>query len=134
MKDGFSISRVAKLAGVGVETIRFYEREGILPEPPRTQAGYRVYGADAAPRIRFVKRAQELGFSLKEIAGLLALRVKPRTDCSGVKKRAEAKLEEIDDKIRDLKRMRKVLEDVTRACVANRPIEDCPILKSFEGK
>lgn len=132
--DSLTIGRVAKLAGVGIETIRFYEREGIIEEPPRRESGYREYGGEIITRLRFIKRAQELGFSLKEISELLALRVSPKENCSRVKKRAELKLEEIEAKIRDLKRMQTVLNEVTQACVASKPISDCPILKCFDEK
>jgi MerR family mercuric resistance operon transcriptional regulator len=134
MKNSLTIGQVAKAAGVGIETIRFYEREGIIAEPPRRESGYRDYGGEVVTRLRFIKRAQELGFSLKEISGLLALRVNPKENCERVKKRAEAKLEEIDLKIRDLKRIKKVLTEVTVACVASKPISDCPILGAFEGR
>ena len=129
-----TIGQVAKQAGVGIETIRFYEREGIIEEPPRRESGYRDYDGEAVTRLQFIKRAQDLGFSLKEIGELLALRVKPNSNCAAVKKRAEAKLEEIAEKIRDLKRMQKTLNELTEACVASKPISDCPILESFKGK
>jgi len=134
MNETLTIGQVAKLAGVGVETIRFYERKRVLKEPPRRESGYREYSRDTVRELRFIKRAQELGFSLKEITGLLALRVNPRQDCSGVKKRAEAKISEIRDKVRDLKRIQRVLEEVTRACVASKPIRECPILNCFDGQ
>ncbi len=131
-KGSLTIGQVAKQAGVGVETIRFYERERIIAEPPRRESGYREYDPEIVKRLHFIKRAQELGFSLKEIVQLLALRVDPRTSCAGVKKRAEAKLEEIERKIQDLKRMQKILKEVTAACVASKPITDCPILHCFD--
>lgn len=127
-----SIGQVAKLAGVGIETIRFYEREGIIKEPPRRDSGYRMYDPEIIGRLRFIKRAQELGFSLKEIAEMLSLRVKPNQNCEWVKKKAESKLEEIGRKIADLKRMQKILTEVTEACVASKPVADCPILLAFD--
>jgi MerR family transcriptional regulator, copper efflux regulator len=127
-----TIGQVAKLAGVGIQTIRFYEREKVIEEPVRRESGYRQYDEEIVRRLRFIKRAQALGFSLREISSLLALRVNPKESCKGVKKQAEEKLEEIERKIDDLKRMQKVLNDVTRACVASRPIADCPILQCFE--
>ncbi len=129
-----TIGEVAKQAGVGVETIRFYEREGIIAEPPRRESGYREYDDRVVTRIRFIRRAKELGFSLKEISDLMKLQVDPKANCSGVKKRAEAKLQEIENKIRDLKRMQKIFNEVAAACVAAKPISDCPILKCFEAK
>lgn len=128
-----TIGEVAKQSGVGIETIRFYEREGIIAEPPRRESGYREYDYEVITRIRFIRRAKELGFSLKEISELMKLKVDPRANCSGVKKRAEAKLEEIENKIRDLKRMQKILNEVAVACVAAKPISDCPILKCFDS-
>jgi MerR family copper efflux transcriptional regulator len=130
--SAITIGQVAKLAQVGVETIRFYEREGIIAEPPRRESGYRIYDTAIVTRLRFIKRAQELGFSLKEISELLALRVKANQNCERVKKRAESKLSEIKQKISDLTRMQKILTEVTEACVASKPIADCPILKAFE--
>ncbi len=127
-----SIGQVAKQSGVGIETIRFYEREGVIPKPTRTDAGYRQYSLDIIRRLHFIKRAQELGFSLKEISQLIALRVTPKSNCSEVKKRALLKLDNINEKIADLERMRSALEDVTKACVTSRPIKDCPILNSFD--
>lgn len=132
--DRLTIGKVAKLAGVGIETIRFYERERIISEPPRSESGYRDYDPEIVTRLHFIKRAKELGFSLKEISELLALRVNPNQNCSGVKKRAEGKLAEIEIKIKDLKRMQKILTKVTEACEASKPISDCPILKSFDDQ
>lgn len=134
VETSLTIGKVAKLTGVGIETIRFYEREGIIEEPPRRESGYREYDPGIVTRLHFIKRAQQLGFSLKEISELLKLRVNPKENCSGVKRRAETKLHEIDGKIRDLKRMRKILAEVTEACVASKPITDCPILKAFEDR
>src|SRR5437867_898580 len=107
--SGFSISQVARQAGVGVETIRFYERKGLIKEAPRRESGYRQFSLDAVKRIRFIKRAQELGFSLSEIADLLSLRAVPYSSCKDVKRRAEAKLADIERKLQDLQRMKNTL-------------------------
>ncbi len=126
---------MAKLAGIGIETIRFYEREGIIEDPPRRESGYREYSTEIIGRLHFIKRAQELGFSLKEISELLALRVNPEEEIrvSGSKEAGRIKARgDRAHKIRDLKRMQKILNEVTEACVASKPISDCPILKSFE--
>lgn len=128
-----TIGQLAKVAGVGVETIRFYEREGVLARAERRESGYREFPPAAVTRLRFVRRAQELGFSLKEIKELLSLKTDTRRDCSGVKKRAVAKLDSIDGKLRDLKRMRAELLRLTVACDAKRPIGECPILRAFEA-
>jgi MerR family transcriptional regulator, copper efflux regulator len=97
-----TIGKVAKGTNVGIETVRFYEREGLIEKSPRRDSGYRAYPADTVDRLRFIKRAKELGFSLKEIKELLALRIAPGTTCGQIKKRAEAKIEDIEDKISNL--------------------------------
>jgi len=79
--ESMTIGKLAKRAGVGVETIRFYERKGLLPEPPRRYSGYREYPESAIDRVRFIRRAKELGFTLKEIGELLELRIRPGTTC-----------------------------------------------------
>src|SRR5689334_7624054 len=100
-----TIGHVAKMAGVGVETIRFYEREGLLTKPKRRPSGYRVFTADVVGRIQFIKKAKQLGFSLKEIRDLLSLKVNGRATKADVKKHVDAKIVEIDERLRDLKRM-----------------------------
>src|SRR6185436_5745623 len=99
-----TIGQVAKLAGVGVETIRFYEREGLLNKPKRKQSGYRLFGPEVVRRIRFIKSVKELGFSLKEIRELLFLRVDSKGTAAEVKKRVDSKIEQIDRRIYDLKK------------------------------
>jgi MerR family mercuric resistance operon transcriptional regulator len=130
--DGLTIGQVARQASVNVETLRYYERRGLIPAPPRRASGYRQYPARTVARIRFIKRAQELGFSLREISGLLALRVDPGTTCADVRTRAEAKIAEIEEKIRDLRRMRMALERLASACRGKGPTSDCPILEELE--
>lgn len=127
-----TIGQVAREAGVGVETIRFYERVGLLEEPPRRQSGYRQYSSDAVKRIRFIKRAKELGFSLKEIKELLYLRVDTSTSCGAVKRRAEAKISDIERKVQDLQRMKRALVKLAAACSGRGPISECPILDALE--
>ena len=94
-----TIGQLARRAGVGVETVRFYEREGLISEPPRRPSGYRDYPLEAVSRIVFIRRAKKLGFSLKEISELLGLRVRPRRNCAQVKQNADAKIDDIDAKI-----------------------------------
>src|SRR5439155_12378390 len=101
--DRLSTGVVASRGGVNLETIRYYERRGLLPKPPRTPAGYRTFDAAALRRLRFIKQAQALGFSLKEIKELLALRVDPRTSCADVRRRAEAKIADVEAKLRVLR-------------------------------
>ena len=126
-----TIGALAKSASVNLETIRYYERQGLLPKPPRTRSGYRSFPADAPRRVRFIKRAQELGFSLKEIKELLEIRFDPGTTCADVRGRAEAKLADIDRKIRDLQRMREALARLTLACPGRGAVSGCPILESL---
>src|SRR5437773_11834268 len=115
--DTRSIGRVARKGGVGVETVRFYEREGLLEEPPRRASGYREYSEQVVKRIRFIKRAQQLGFSLKEITELLMLRVDGQTPCEEVKQHTEAKIAEVERKLVSLHRMRQALLQVHSLCV-----------------
>src|SRR6516225_4443730 len=105
VREKLTISRLAQLGGVNLETIRYYEREGLLPKPPRTEAGYRLFPSETARRLRFIKRAQELGFSLGEIRELLTLRMKPGTKREHIRSRAEAKITDIEQKIRTLEAM-----------------------------
>lgn len=124
-----TIGQLAKAAGVNIETIRFYERHGIIPEPPRRSSGYRQYSAEFVTRIRFIKRAQELGFSLKEIEELLALRVDSQTVCSDVQRRAEAKVHTIEQKIQMLQKMKQILLELLAHCHAQEPTGACPLLE-----
>lgn len=126
-------SDVARRAGVNIETLRFYERNGILPEPPRRASGYREYPPEAVRRVRFVKRAQELGFSLREIKDLLDLTTVPRAKAGKVRHMAEAKIVEIDHKIRDLQAMKATLEGLLCACDGRRPLATCPIIESLSS-
>ncbi|HEX5438031.1 MAG TPA: MerR family transcriptional regulator [Gemmatimonadaceae bacterium] len=129
-----TISQVAKAADVNTETIRYYEREGLLPEPPRTPTGYRQYTEDAIRRVRFMKRAQRLGFTLAEIGVLLRLRVRRGSACKEVVAEASSAIERIDGKIRELQRMRAALGTLTGACRTRRAMPGCPILDALEGE
>ena len=124
-----STSQLAKGANVNIETIRYYERRGLLPEPKRRESGYREYSEDDVSRIKFIKRAQELGFTLKEISELLALRVDAKTTCNKVKKQAEAKIVDIEEKIRLLKKMKAALGKLASSCKDHDPRHGCPILE-----
>ncbi|HVJ81936.1 MAG TPA: heavy metal-responsive transcriptional regulator [Planctomycetia bacterium] len=126
-----TIGRVAKAAGIGVETVRFYEREGLLEPPARKESGYRLYQADAVARLRFIRRAKELGFTLKEIRELFALRLDRSATRRDVRQRAAAKVTEIEGKIRDLERMKKTLSDLSATCHGDGPADGCPILKAL---
>ncbi len=128
---GLTIGQVAKGVEVNIETIRYYERMGLIPLPPRRESGYRQYPEDIVNRVRFIKRAQELGFSLKEVAELLSLRVGPNTTCGDVKKVADSKITEIVGKIQSLERMRDALMRLVETCEESRQAEECPILWAF---
>lgn len=130
--DSMTIGKVAKGAAVGIETVRFYEREGLIEKPPRRDSGYRTYPADTVDRVWFIKRAKELGFSLKEIKELMALRIAPGTTCGQIRKRAEDKIEDIEDKISSLQRMKQALRKLTAACGGKGSVSDCPILDALE--
>jgi len=129
-----TIGKVAQQAGIGVETVRFYEREGLIAEPPRGRSGYRQYPVSVVPRLLFIKRAKELGFTLNEIKQLLSLRLDPETTCAEVKQRAEVKIADIEDKLRSLRRMRKALIKLTESCSGRGPVDECPILKSLDPR
>jgi MerR family transcriptional regulator, copper efflux regulator len=128
-----TIGKLAKDAGVNLETVRYYERRGLLPKPPRsTSSGYRQFPEDAARRLRFIRRAQELGFSLAEIGELLSLRVSRTSTSGAIRTRTEAKIADIDSKIRTLESMKKSLQRLTKACDGCAPMADCPILDSLD--
>ena len=100
--EALKVGGVAKQAGVNLQTMHYYERRGLLPKPPRTALNYRAHPEDTVRRVRFIKRAQQLGFTLKEIKELLFLRAAPRTRCADVRRRAEDKVKDIEDKVRSL--------------------------------
>jgi len=127
-----SIGQVARLAAVGVETIRYYEREGLIDEPPRTESGYRQYPPETVLRIRFIRHAKELGFSLKEIGELLSLRTDSGASCVDVRERATAKISEIETKLQSLARMKDVLLTLAATCTGAGPTSECPILEALE--
>ena len=126
-----TIGQLAKRAQVNVETVRYYERQGLIPTPGRSASGYRQYTQETAARIRFIRRAKELGFSLREIGDLLSLDGNPDTVCAEVKERAEIKLVDIEERIRDLQRMKRVLADLVAACPEHGSTSHCPILKTM---
>jgi MerR family mercuric resistance operon transcriptional regulator len=129
--SGLTIGQLAEGAGVGVETIRFYERKGLVDQPPRPDRGRRTYPPALVERVRFIRRAKELGFSLKEISELLALGADPRTSCADVRGRALHKVADIEEKIQSLQRMKEVLESLAGICAGRGPISECPILEAL---
>ena len=130
--EGLTISRLARLGGVNLETIRYYERQGLLAKPPRTASGYRLFPQEASRRLRFIKRAQELGFSLREIRNLLSLRMRPGTGRAEIRARAHAKIADVDQKIRTLSAIKQALRTLTDRCDGCGPIGECPILESLD--
>lgn len=126
--------QLAKKANVNVETIRYYERRGLIPEPLRSESGYRRYSQDSIARIQFIKRAKELGFSLKEVSELLSLRVDPNTNCADVKRMAEVKITDIKEKIHALQRIKEALIKLRESCKGSGPASKCPILEALDTK
>ncbi len=128
-----TIGAAAKAAGVGVETIRFYERKGLIHQPPRPERGFRIYSGETAGRVRFIREAQRLGFSLREVAELLALQADPAADSGEVRERAAAKIGEIGEKIARLERIRGALGALIAACPGSGPLGDCSIMMAMLG-
>ncbi len=122
---------LAKMAGVNIETIRYYEKQGILPEPDRSPSGYRQYDEETVNQIRFVKRAQELGFSLSEIKQLLKLSEGEITDCDEVRDIALKKLEAIREKIINLQKLDSILSNLATQCDRQQSIKGCPIIEAL---
>lgn len=132
--ETLTIGQVAKKATVNVQTVRYYERRGLIPVPPRQKSGYRYYTKDIVDRIYFIKNAQALGFSLNEISELLSLQVDPNMTCREVKKRADAKIIDIEEKMDSLKKMRKVLVKLSASCRGSGPTSQCLILDTLENR
>lgn len=127
------IGQVASASDVGVETVRFYEREGLIDAPPRRPSGYRCYPPDTVARIRFIRRAKQLGFSLADIGELLHLRVDPDCTCATIRRRAKAKIADVEGRIRELETMRDALVQITQQCEGDGPVSECPILDAIAG-
>lgn len=134
MGQGLTIGEVAKAAEVGIETVRFYEREGLIADPPRRRSGYRQYPPDTVRRLRFIRRAKDLGFTLKEIAELLGLRVDPTRSRAEVRSLAQAKVKDIEAKMLELARIQTALTHLVRCCRGKGPTSDCPILDALDGQ
>ncbi len=130
-----TIGKLAQSTGVGSETIRYYERSGFLPAPDRLTSGYRVYGTDTINRVKFIKEAQSLGFTLSEISELLALTDDPTADCAQVNAKAQMKLAEINKKIEQLLKVRSSLERLSKYCPADeQPLTECSIINHLYGE
>lgn len=127
------IGQLASTAGVGIETVRFYERKGLINQPLKPQNGaFRSYSKETAARVQFIRQAQDLGFSLREIEELLSLRSDPATDCADVRERALIKRDEVNEKIKYLMRIRKSLDALVSACPGKGAAEFCSILAAME--
>jgi len=129
--ETFTIGEVARRAGVGIDTVRYYERNDMLPLPPRRMSGYREYGSDDVHRLRFIRRAKELGFALAEIRELLALSTDRERGVRGVKARAEAHLADVEARIRELQRVKRGLKRLVEACPGHGALAACPILAAL---
>ena len=131
--NGITIGKLAKQAGLGIETVRFYERQGLIEPPPRTDSNYRIYPEEEVNRLRFIKRAKDLGFTLKEIKELFELQNDPETTVADIKKRTEEKVKDIRKKVRDLIRIQEALEHLAESCEGHGPLSECPILEALSG-
>ncbi|HQY65362.1 MAG: heavy metal-responsive transcriptional regulator [Myxococcales bacterium] len=132
MGDGtFTIGTLARRAAVGVQTIRYYERIGLLPQPTRAKGGYRRYGDDAVARLQFVRHATQLGFTLAETKELLALRARQGAPCGTVRRRAEEKLAAIEQKLTELRELRDAVARLVRTCSGDTAVEHCSILAAL---
>jgi Hg(II)-responsive transcriptional regulator len=131
--EALTIGAVARLALVPLDTVRYYERRGLLPEPPRTTSGYRQYPASTVRRITFIRRAQALGFTLEEIADLLALQDRPEGGCRAVERQAQSAVARIDAKLGELNRMRGALTRLVTGCRDNHRSDECPMLEALDA-
>ncbi len=131
-RETLRTGEVAAQAGVNVQTLRYYERRGLLEEPSRRSSGYREYSPDAVQLIRFIKRAQELGFTLAEVEDLLRLRGDQETACAEVRTAAEAKIEDIEQKVRHLRAMKRALVVLVASCATEGSPRHCPILEALD--
>lgn len=129
--QALTVGKLAKRTGVAVETLRYYERRGLLPQAERTASGYRLFRPEAVQRLRFIRRAQALGFSLDEIAELLSLSDDPGRSAAAVKALTRSKIDDIEARIRDLQRMKRALAQLDRSCDGHGSTRDCPILASL---
>ncbi|MFA3781502.1 heavy metal-responsive transcriptional regulator [Melioribacteraceae bacterium 4301-Me] len=129
----YFVGQLAKEVGINIETVRYYEKIKLLPKPKRAESKYRVYDETDLKRLLFIKRAKELGFTLREIKELFELRIDSEAKCGDVKHLTEHKLQDIDNRIKDLKKIRSVLVKLIDQCVNEEVSSDeCPILESIE--
>jgi MerR family copper efflux transcriptional regulator len=130
--DFLKIGEVAKQSNVGIETIRYYERVGLLAKPERRPSGYRQYDQSVVARLKFIRRTKELGFTLAEIRELLALWFDANTRCEHIRERAKLKITEIEDKILSLRKMKRSLKKVVSECESQDALGECPLLEGLD--
>ena len=132
ISENFTIGQLAKAAGVNIQTLRFYERAGILKPQSRRESGYRVYNEESLKRLHFIRQAKNLGFSLKEIQNLLNLRIKSTERCTQVRIKAEHKLKTVQEKIMYLRNLEKTLRSLILNCKKRVVSDCCPIIDKME--
>ncbi|SHG39544.1 MerR family transcriptional regulator, mercuric resistance operon regulatory protein [Fodinibius roseus] len=130
----YKIGEVARRASVNKETVRYYEKRELIPKPDRRRSGYRIFTQRHIDQIKFIKRSQELGFTLSEIQELLELRMDEDTTCSEIKSEAQEKYQDVVEKIEDLQRIKNTLVNLIDSCAGEGPKGDCPILVALEGE
>jgi MerR family copper efflux transcriptional regulator len=131
--NGLTIGRLAKQVGLGIETVRFYERQGLIEPPPRTASNYRIYPEEEVTRLKFIKRAKNLGFTLNEIKELMFIRHDPHATKADIKNRTLEKIDDIKKKISDLTRIQKALEHLASSCEGHGSLDGCPILDALDS-
>ncbi len=130
--DTITIGKLAKSCKVKIDTVRYYEKSGLINPMVRTEAGYRIYNTSAIDRLRFIRKAKNLGFKLEEIKDLLELSEMPEADCSDIRERAKDKIDEIELRIADLNKMKTSLEELVKFCPGEgKKLSECNILKHF---
>ena len=130
--NSFTVGALADKAGINLETVRYYEKIGLMPKPKRKESRYRIYNEDDFARLKFIIRAKELGFTLKEIKELLSLRIDSQTKCGDIKKLAEEKINDVRNRIKDLKNIKKHLDKLVTQCINEEVSSDeCPIVKAL---
>jgi len=133
--ENFKVGEIAKEAGINVETLRYYEKISLMPKPKRIESRYRVYDASDLRRLKFIIRAKELGFTLKEIQELLSLKIEKTSKCGDIKLIAEHKLDNIKERIRDLNNIKNVLVKLINQCTCEElSTDECPILEAIERR
>lgn len=130
----YKIGEVARRADVTKETVRYYEKRELIPKPDRRRSGYRIFTQRHIDQIKFIKRAQELDFTLSEIKELLELRLDDKTTCSEIRSEAREKYQDVAEKIEDLQRIKNTLIELIDSCSGEGPKGDCPILDALEGE